>query len=153
MAISDFSIRRPVFAWMLMSAFIFFGLISFQRMGIGRLPDVDFPVISINLTWEGAAPAVMESDVVDPVEDAMTGIQGVKEIRSSVRQGSANVTLELELSRDNDVAGFSQLCDLIIGGVNSSGHRQAGDIKRLRGAHDFPGHQHQRNFYSFHRLV
>jgi len=102
--LSDLSIKRPVFAWMLMSGLIFFGFISAQRMGIGRLPDVDFPVISINLTWEGAAPEVMESDVVDVVEDAVTSIEGVREVSSSIRQGQASVTLELDLNRDVDVA-------------------------------------------------
>jgi len=82
---------------------MFFGLMSIQRMGISRLPDVDFPVININLTWEGAAPEVMETDVVDPVEEAMTAIQGVREITSSVREGTANVTIELDLDRDIDV--------------------------------------------------
>lgn len=104
MTLADISIKRPVFAWMLMSALMVFGLISFSRMGVSQLPDVDFPVVSIQLTWEGAAPEVMETDVVDVVEEAMTTIQGVRDISSSVRQGTATVTVELELNRDVDVA-------------------------------------------------
>ena len=104
MTISDLSIRRPVFAWMLMTALIVFGLISFQRMGVSQLPNVDFPVISVNLTWEGAAPEVMETDVVDVVEEAVMTIQGIREVSSSVRQGQATITVELELGRDVDVA-------------------------------------------------
>jgi HAE1 family hydrophobic/amphiphilic exporter-1 len=104
MILSDISIRRPVFAWMLMVALMFFGFLSMQRMGIGRLPDVDFPVVSIRLSWEGAAPEVMESDVVDVVEEAVTSIQGVREITSSIRQGQASVSIELDLGRDIDVA-------------------------------------------------
>ena len=104
MILSDLSIRRPVFAWMLMSALMFFGFLSSQRMGISRLPDVDFPVVSVRLNWEGAAPEVMETDVVDVVEEAMMSLQGVREISSSVRQGSATVTVELDLDRDIDVA-------------------------------------------------
>ena len=104
MTLSDLSINRPVFAWMLMFALMIFGVISVQKIGISKLPDVDFPTISIRLAWEGAAPEVMEADVVDVVEEAVTSIQGVREINSSVRQGQATVTLELDLDRDIDVA-------------------------------------------------
>lgn len=104
MTLADVSIRRPVFAWMLMLGLMLFGFISFQRMGVSQLPDVDFPVVSVSLSWEGAAPEVMESDVVDIVEENLTTIQGVRDISSSVRQGQASVTVELELGRDVDVA-------------------------------------------------
>ncbi|MBF0123636.1 MAG: efflux RND transporter permease subunit, partial [Candidatus Omnitrophica bacterium] len=66
--------------------------------------NIDYPVISVGLTWEGAAPEVMETDVVDYVEQAMMTVQGVKEVSSTSRQGQASVTLELELGRDMDVA-------------------------------------------------
>lgn len=104
MTLSEFSIRRPVFAWMLMSALIIFGGICFMRMGISELPDVDFPVVTVSLNYEGAAPEVMELDVVDPVESAVMTIQGVKSVSSSSRTGSANVSVEFELGRDIDIA-------------------------------------------------
>ncbi|HNX91514.1 MAG TPA: efflux RND transporter permease subunit, partial [Candidatus Omnitrophota bacterium] len=104
MTLSDFSIKNPVFAWMLMAALMIFGIVSFKSIGVSQLPDVDFPVAAITLTWEGAAPEVMETDVVDIVEDALMSIQGVKEISSSVRQGTANVSVEFDLDRDIDLA-------------------------------------------------
>lgn len=104
MALSDISIKNPVAAWMMMIGLMFFGLISYQRLGVSQLPDVDFPVVSVSLTWEGAAPEVMESDVVDFVEDAVMGIQGVRDVASSIRQGSATVTVEFELKKDIDTA-------------------------------------------------
>ncbi len=104
MILSDISIRRPVFAWMLMLGLMFFGFISFTRMGVGRLPDIDFPVVSIRLAWEGAAPEVMETDVVDVVEESVTGIQGIKQIDSSIRQGQASVSVEFDLDKNIDVA-------------------------------------------------
>ncbi|MDD5422760.1 MAG: efflux RND transporter permease subunit [Candidatus Omnitrophota bacterium] len=104
MTLSDLSIKNPVFAWMLMAALIIFGIISYNRLGVGQLPDVDFPIVSISMTWEGAAPEVMETDVVDVVEDALMGIQGVKEISSAVHQGSAGITVEFDLGKDIDVA-------------------------------------------------
>ena len=104
MSISEISIRRPVFAWMLMIALILFGGICFTRMGISQLPDVDFPVINIALSLNNAAPEVMENDVVDSVEDAIMGIEGIRNVSSTSSQGSANVTVEFELGRNVDVA-------------------------------------------------
>jgi HAE1 family hydrophobic/amphiphilic exporter-1 len=89
---------------MLMAALMLFGWIGFSRMGVSLNPDVDFPVVSVGLRWEGAAPETMETEVVDVVEDAVTTVQGVKEITSSARQGQATVSVEMELGRDIDVA-------------------------------------------------
>lgn len=85
---------------MLMLSLLLFGGISFNRLGVSRLPDVDAPFITITLTMEGASPFVMETDVVDPVEEAVTGVEGVVEIRSMVREGSATVTAELDTGVD-----------------------------------------------------
>ncbi len=104
MSLSDISIRRPVFAWMVMAALMIFGFISYNRMGVSQLPNIDFPVVSVSLTWAGAAPEVMEKDVVDPVEQTVMTVQGVKEVSSTVRQGQASVTIDLELGRDIDAA-------------------------------------------------
>ncbi|HTY13307.1 MAG TPA: efflux RND transporter permease subunit [Candidatus Omnitrophota bacterium] len=104
MILSDISIKRPVFAWMMMFALILFGALAFWRMGISLMPDVDFPIISINLNYSGASPQIMETDVVDFVEDAVMGVQGVKSVTSTARDGSATVTVEFDLNRDIDVA-------------------------------------------------
>jgi HAE1 family hydrophobic/amphiphilic exporter-1 len=89
---------------MLMAALMIFGLISYSRLGVSQIPDVDFPVVSVSLTWEGAAPEVMETDVVDVVEDSVMSIQGIRDLSSSIRQGSASVTLEFDLGKDIDTA-------------------------------------------------
>lgn len=104
MNLSEISIKNPVFAWMLMLGLMFFGWISFQGMGVGQMPDVDFPVLSIDVSWEGAAPEVMETDVVDIIEDSVMGVQGVRNISSNTKQGIAQITLEFELERDIDIA-------------------------------------------------
>jgi len=104
MTLSDIAIKNPVFSWMLMLGLILFGIISFNMLGVSQLPDIDFPVVSVNLTWEGAAPEVMESDVVDIVEGAIMGVQGVRDVSSQIRQGNASVTVEFELDRNIDVA-------------------------------------------------
>ncbi len=104
MRISDVSIRNAVFAWMLFAAFIIFGFISFMRMGVSQLPDVDFPVVNVSLTLLGAAPEIMETSVVDPVEDALSSVEGVQRITSVSKTGIANITVEFELNRNIDSA-------------------------------------------------
>ena len=104
MTLSDLSIKRPVFAWMLMIGVIVFGLIGFMRMGVSQLPDIDFPVVTVAITWEGAAPEVMETDVTDIVEDAVMSVEGVKEVTSVSMQGLTQISIEFNLSRNIDVA-------------------------------------------------
>lgn len=104
MSLSDTSIRRPVFAWMLMLALIIFGYLQMRKMGVSQLPDVDFPMVNISVTYEGAAPEVMELDVIDPIESAVLSVEGVKTLSSSARMGSANISVEFNLDKDIDVA-------------------------------------------------
>jgi multidrug efflux pump subunit AcrB len=104
MSLSEISIRRPVFAWMLMFGLIVFGWISFMRMGISMMPDVNFPVVNIALQFDNAAPEVLETDVVDIIEDAVMGIDGLKSIQSSTSMGVANITCEFSSRRNIDVA-------------------------------------------------
>lgn len=104
MNLSAISIRNPVFAWMLMSALIIFGMISFGRLGVSMLPDVDQPILDINMTYEGAAPEIMEAEIVDRIEQRVLTVEGIKEVRATVRQGTANIRLEFELSRNLDNA-------------------------------------------------
>jgi len=104
MTLPELSIRRPVFAWMLFTGLTVFGVVSFLRLGISQLPDVDFPVVAVSLNLPGAAPGVMETDVVDPVENAIMMVEGIKRVTSSCRKGSASLTVEFDLGRDVDVA-------------------------------------------------
>ncbi len=104
MSLSEISIRRPVFAWMLMAALIVFGAISFHRLGISQLPDVDFPVVSVSFTLNGAAPEVMESQVLDPVEDSIMQIDGIRSVTSTAQQSSATIAVEFDLKTDIDEA-------------------------------------------------
>lgn len=104
MNLISLSISRPVFAWILMSALIIFGAISFNKMGIGQLPDIDFPVISISVTYEGASPEVVEAELIDPIEQRLLSIEGILNMKSSVRQGGGSVTLDFDINRNVDVA-------------------------------------------------
>src|SRR5262245_59243254 len=104
MTLSDLSIKRPVFAWMLMSALIVFGSISWYRLGVSQMPDVDFPVLTITAIWEGAAPEVMEAEIVDRLEQSVMSVQGIRDITSTIFQGRATITLEFDLHRDIDAS-------------------------------------------------
>jgi len=102
--LSDLAIKKPVFAWMIMICLLLFGGLSFFRLGVSQNPDVDSPVVNVRLSWEGAAPEVMENEVIDPIEEALMTVEGIGKIRSTTRFGSANITAEFDLKKDIDVA-------------------------------------------------
>ncbi len=104
MSLSEISIKKPVFAWMLMIAMMLFGFLSYRELGVSQLPDVDMPMVNISLSWAGASPEVLESDVVDVIEGAVMSVEGVESISSSVRRGSASVSVEFNLDRKLDSA-------------------------------------------------
>ena len=94
------SIIRPVFAWILMSAMIIFGAIAALQLGVSQLPDIDFPILTVTVNYEGATPEVVESTLLIPIEERLLGIEGLKQMRSNARQGSGQVVLELDLRRN-----------------------------------------------------
>jgi multidrug efflux pump len=104
MNLTEVCVKKPVLAWMLMAATVVFGVVAGSRIGISQFPDVDFPTINVSASWEGAAPEVMENEIVEPLEEALIQIEGIRTITSSSRMGSANITVEIELSRDVDLA-------------------------------------------------
>lgn len=104
MNLIDLSIRRPVFAWVLMFGLIVFGAISMLKTGVSQMPDVDFPVLNVSVTYEGAAPEVVEAEIIDPIEEKLLLIEGIEEMRASASQGSGRVTLYFNINRNVDVA-------------------------------------------------
>lgn len=87
-----------------MATMIVFGAICLNRLGISQLPDVDFPVLNISVTYEGAAPEIIEADIIEPIEQRLLQIEGIKEMKSSASQGSASINLEFDIKRNVDVA-------------------------------------------------
>lgn len=83
---------------------LLFGGLSFRKLGISQMPDVDFPVINIRLSLQGASPSIMETNVVDLLEDSLLSVEGVIQINSTSSSGQANITVELDLSRNVDAA-------------------------------------------------
>ena len=104
MTLSDIAIKKPVFAWMLMAGLLVFGVISYTFMGISQLPDVDFPVVSVRVSWAGAPPDVMEGAVADPIENAVMSVDGIQLVQSVSQQGQTQITIQFALSQDINVA-------------------------------------------------
>jgi len=104
MNLTETCVRKPVLAWMMMAATVVFGVVAASRIGISQFPDVNFPIISVSVSWEGAAPEVIENDVIVVLEEALVQVEGIRSITSVSRQGGASITLELDLARDVDLA-------------------------------------------------
>jgi hydrophobe/amphiphile efflux-1 (HAE1) family protein len=104
MKITEISLKKPIFAWMIMFSFLFFGFMSLQKLGISEKPDVDNPVVTISVVWTGAAPEVVELDIIDILESNLLSVEGIKSMVSTARRGRAEITLEFGLNKDIDVA-------------------------------------------------
>lgn len=104
MSLSQFSIQRPVFAWILMFGLIFFGILSFLKMGINENPDIDLPTIRVAYTYDGATPEVIEKDIIEPVEGILVSMEGIKSMVSTADRGTANIQIEFDIDRDIDFA-------------------------------------------------
>ncbi len=104
MWISDTSIKRPVFATMIILSFIVLGLVSMGRLGIDLFPEVNFPFINVGVVFPGAAPEEVESLVTQRIEDAVSGINGVKRVISTSTEGFSRVGVELRLEVDAQAA-------------------------------------------------
>ncbi len=104
MIISDTSISRPVLTSMVAAGLVLFGAISFTRLSVRELPDVDPPIVSVSVFLRGANPRVMETTVTDVLEEELSTIPGVRTISSSSSEQSSKITLEFTLDRDLEVA-------------------------------------------------
>jgi HAE1 family hydrophobic/amphiphilic exporter-1 len=104
MWISDISIRRPVFATMVIMSFMVLGVVSLTRLGIDLFPDVNFPFVNISVVYPGASPEEVETLVTRPIEDAVAGINGVKRVVSTSTESLSRVGLELRLEVDPQAA-------------------------------------------------
>ncbi len=104
MTLSDLSIKNPVFAWMLMFGLIIFGFIGLGRLGVSQMPDYDFPVLTVTVKWPGTAPELMETSVVDSLEEAIISVEKITGITSQINSGIATITVNFEMGRDIDAA-------------------------------------------------
>ena len=104
MSLSETCIHRPVFAIVMTLLLVLFGLLSFLRLPVREYPDIKPPVVSVRTVYQGASASVVELDVTTPLEDALSGIQGLRTITSASREEVSLITMEFELKRDLDGA-------------------------------------------------
>jgi len=102
--LSDTSIRRPVLTSMVATALVLFGLLSFTRLSVRELPDVDPPIVSVSVTLRGANPRVMETTVTDILEEELSTLPGVRTLTSTSGEQTSNITIEFTLDRDLELA-------------------------------------------------
>jgi hydrophobe/amphiphile efflux-1 (HAE1) family protein len=104
MNISEFSLKRPVFATVLNLMIILFGIVGYTFLAVRDYPAIDPPIINISTSYTGANPDIMESQVTEPLEKQVNGIPGIKTIVSSSTLGNSNITVEFELGVDLEAA-------------------------------------------------
>jgi HAE1 family hydrophobic/amphiphilic exporter-1 len=104
MQLPELSIKRHVLAWMLSGVIVLFGLIAYQRIGIDRIPSVDFPIIMVNTTLKGANPDVVDTSITGVIESAVNTTPGIDHIQSSSSPGVSTVTITFTLDKNIDVA-------------------------------------------------
>ncbi|MEP7233574.1 MAG: efflux RND transporter permease subunit, partial [Ginsengibacter sp.] len=104
MNISHISLRRPVFAVVMNLVIVLFGVIGFKFLGVRDYPAIDPPNISVRTSYTGANSDIIESQITEPLEKAINGIAGVKNITSSSSEGSSNINVEFDLGVDLEAA-------------------------------------------------
>jgi multidrug efflux pump subunit AcrB len=104
MTLSDLSIDRPILTWMMILALIVFGVLGYNRLGVDQYPNMEFPILTVSATLEGATPEGIEEDVTDVLEEYLNTVGGVRNITSTSYRGSSYIAVEFELGTDLDIA-------------------------------------------------
>ena len=98
--VSAWSIRNPIAVTMLFVILTIAGIVAYARMPVKQFPNVAFPIVTVTVTQSGAAPSEVENQITRPIENALTGVAGIKSITSTVTMGASNTTIEFELGSD-----------------------------------------------------
>ena len=104
MNISEISLRRPVLATVMSIMIVLFGIIGFTFLGVRDYPAIDPPIVSVRTSYPGANADIVESQITEPLEKAINGIAGVKNITSTSAGGVSSINVEFELSIDLEAA-------------------------------------------------
>jgi len=97
--VSTWSIRNPIPSLLLFVLLTLLGLISFHRMKVQSMPDIDLPLIIVTAALPGAAPGQLETDVARKIENSLATVQGIKHVYTKVQDGSVNITVEFRLEK------------------------------------------------------
>ena len=102
--LSSVSVRRPVFATVLIAVILVLGVVGYTKLGVDRFPKVDFPMVMVVTRLPGAAPAEVETELSDKLEEALNTISGIDELRSVSSEGVSQVMVSFVLEKDVDIA-------------------------------------------------
>lgn len=100
MNFSAYSIKNPLMAILIFTLMTLGGILGFRAMKIQQFPDIDVPAVIVTISYTGASPAQLETDVAQKIENQITGIEGVKHIRSTLQTGVATIHTEFTLEKD-----------------------------------------------------
>jgi HAE1 family hydrophobic/amphiphilic exporter-1 len=98
--LSELCVRRPVFATMLVMSFVVLGVFSFRDLGVDLFPKADPATVNVALSLPGTSPDEMATSVVEPMEEALSGVAGIDELAARMNEGSATITVRFVLERD-----------------------------------------------------
>jgi len=104
MYISDTAITKPVLTVVAMLMFVVFGIVALTQLDTDEYPEIDAPVVVVAVPYPGASPDIVEREVVDPIEEAISGISGIDRLRSSSLDSYASIVVEFDFSKDPKVA-------------------------------------------------
>ncbi|MBI4703893.1 MAG: efflux RND transporter permease subunit [Deltaproteobacteria bacterium] len=104
MKLADVSVSRPVLAGVLNAVLLVVGLVAFPNVGVDMFPNVEFPVVTVTAIYPGADPEAVESKVIDKLEEPLSTLSGIKELRSFALENVGQVIIRFELERDADQA-------------------------------------------------
>ena len=104
MQLPELCIKRPVLATVMSLMIVLLGVISFDRLTVREYPKIDTPVVSVRTVYKGAGPQVIESQITQPLEDSIAGIEGVRTLKSSSREEVSQITVEFVPERNVDAA-------------------------------------------------
>ncbi|MDJ0780131.1 MAG: efflux RND transporter permease subunit [Gammaproteobacteria bacterium] len=104
MILSDVSIKRPVFASVVSILLVAFGLVAFERLSLREYPDINPPVVTVEVSYPGAPANIVETRITQVVEERIAGIEGIEFIESASTDGESRVTIEFSINRDIDAA-------------------------------------------------
>ncbi|HRB54686.1 MAG TPA: efflux RND transporter permease subunit, partial [Bacteroidia bacterium] len=104
MDLSEISVKRPVLAIVMSLVILLFGVISYTFLGVREYPSIDPPIINVRTSYPGANADIIESQITEPLEKVINGIQGIRSISSTSSQGTSNITVEFNLNSDLEAA-------------------------------------------------
>jgi multidrug efflux pump len=104
MSISTTSIKRPVLAIVMNLMILLFGVIGYNFLGVREFPNIDPTIVNVRTSYPGANSDIIESQITEPLEKSINGIDGIRNISSSSNQGSSNITIEFNLDKNIDDA-------------------------------------------------